>query len=183
MDCYAEITVLPDPEFDTQQLLNAVFAKLHRVLGQLAQGKVGISFPDQGKRLGARIRLHGSREGLSAVMESTWLKGMRDYCSVSGICQVPENVTFRTVRRVQRKSAANLRKRSVTKGWLTDEDAAEKIPDHPGRMLPHPFIQMRSLSNGNPVKVFIEHGPEQAAPVTGTFSSYGLSAKATVPWF
>mgnify|MGYP006181540093 FL=1 len=41
MDHYLDIRVLPDPEFGQVELLNALYAKLHRVLPSLTQGRVG----------------------------------------------------------------------------------------------------------------------------------------------
>jgi len=45
MDHYLEIRVLPDPEFSSEMLMAALFAKLHRVLGARGQGDIGVSFP------------------------------------------------------------------------------------------------------------------------------------------
>ena len=61
MDHYIDIRVQPDPEFTASQLLNALFAKLHRALGQVADGKIGISFPQVGKTLGECLRLDRKR--------------------------------------------------------------------------------------------------------------------------
>lgn len=44
MDHYLEIRVLPDPEFSSEMLMAALFAKLHRVLGARGQGDIGVSF-------------------------------------------------------------------------------------------------------------------------------------------
>ncbi len=38
MDHYLEIRVLPDPEFSSEMLMAALFAKLHRALGARGQG-------------------------------------------------------------------------------------------------------------------------------------------------
>ena len=46
-----------------------------------------------------------------------------------------------------------------------------------------PWINLRSLSNGQPFRLFIRHGDILAVPVGGEFSNYGLSSTATVPWF
>ncbi|MAQ99987.1 MAG: type I-F CRISPR-associated endoribonuclease Cas6/Csy4 [Oceanospirillaceae bacterium] len=183
MDKYIDITLMPDPEFETQQLMNALFSKLHRAIGEAAPGEIGVSFPKAGKRLGDQLRLHGTQESLAALMAMPWLQGMRDYCQVSDCKSVPDNVQYRTVRRIQAKSAHNKRKRSIRKGWLTEEEALERIPEEQQKVLKQPFIQMRSLSNGNPMRVYVEHGPVRDEPVTGEFNSYGLSAQATIPWF
>ncbi len=42
---------------------------------------------------------------------------------------------------------------------------------------------MKSLSSQQQFKLFIRHGDLLTEPVKGEFSSYGLSATATIPWF
>lgn len=183
MDHFIEITVLPDPEFKETTLMNAVYAKLHRVLGQQGSGEVGVSFPAVEKTLGAVLRLHGSQQKLAHIMEAGWLQGLRDYTRIAAIQPVPGHAQFRTVRRVQAKSVHNKRKRSITKGWLTEEQAAERIPDDQFRELKLPYAQIRSLSNGNVMRLYVEHGQLQPSPQPGQFNSYGLSPTATIPWF
>lgn len=190
MDHYLDIKLLPDPEFEEQVLLNALFSKFHRGMSQTVAGAVGVSFPAVGKRpdgqiwLGGCMRLHGSAKSLDKLMSAGWMKGMRDYTQVSDIQAVPANCQYRTVRRVQAKSAWNKRKRSIAKGWLTEEEAQAKIPDSQQKKLKHlPFIQIKSLSNGNPMRIYIEHGVLEDEPVTGVFNSYGLSATVAIPWF
>lgn len=184
MDHYLEITLLPDPEFEEQVLLNALFSKFHRGASQAVPGKLGVSFPRVGKRLGGQLRIHGGTRDLDTLMATPWLKGLGDYCQVSDIQPVPEHCQYRTVRRVQTKSAHNKRKRSVAKGWLTEEEAQAKIPDEQQKNLKHlPFLQIKSLSNGNTMRIYVNHGELQNEPVSGTFNSYGLSPTATIPWF
>ena len=186
MDHYVDIQVLHDPEFLETTLMNELFSKLHRALGKHGQGKIGVSFPDHGKTsktLGARIRLHGSKEVLEEFMQTQWITGMTDYCRVSAVRPVPPQTSFCTVRRVQVKSAYNKRKRSVAKGWLDESEAQKRIPDSQQRMLDLPYAQLRSLSNGSMMRVYIEHSKPVQQSVTGSFSAYGLSSTATVPWF
>ncbi len=183
MDHYIDITVLPDPEFKATVLMNALYAKCHRVLGQVAEGSVGVSFPLHKKTLGEILRLHGSQEQLKAVMSSNWLKGLRDYTSVSAVQAIPATVEYRTVARMSCKSPENKRKRSVKKGWLTPEEAKNLIKDDEDFMLELPFAQLTSLSNKNIYKIFIRHGNLTTTPVAGLYNAYGLSKTATVPWF
>ncbi len=180
---YLDIRLLPDPEFETQDLLNALFAKFHRAMNQTVAGQIGVSFPEVEKRLGAVLRLHGSEAALTLLMGDNWLKGMKDYCQISPIAPIPEQIQYRTVRRVQIKSVHNKRKRSIAKGWLTPEQALESIPDSQQKPISLPYIEMKSLSNLNRMRVYIEHGELQNQPSDGTFNSYGLSATATIPWF
>ena len=183
MDHYVDIHVLPDPEFLETTLMNELFSKLHRALGQHGQGKIGVSFPDHGKTLGAQVRLHGNRETLEEFMQTRWIMGMMDYCRVSAVRPVPPQTSFCTVRRVQAKSSYNKRKRSVAKGWLDESEAQKHIPDSQQRRLDLPYAQLRSLSNGNMMRVYIEHSKPVRQSVAGSFSAYGLSSTATVPWF
>ena len=183
MTHYIEIIVLPDPEFKESVLMNALYSKLHRAIGQIALGKVGLSFPNHQKTLGDKIRLHGSSATLEPFTTNEWLKGLRDYTQVTATKPIPENTQHRTVQRVQVKSAHNKRKRSVAKGWLTEEQAFEEIPDGTQKRLTLPFAQLRSLSNDNSMRIYIKHGELTNQPKAGEFSSYGLSAIATIPWF
>ena len=183
MEYYLDIHLLPDPEFNEQDLLNALFAKFHRAMNNVAQGQVAVSFPKVAKRLGDTLRLHGSKNALDVLMAENWLQGMKDYCLCSVITATPAVCQYRTVRRVQAKSAYNKRKRSVIKGWLTAEEAEKRIPDSQQRKLNLPYLEMKSLSNGNRMRGYVEHGHLQAQPQQGTLNSYGLSNKATIPWF
>ena len=183
MDYYLDITLLPDPEFEEQMLLNALFSKFHRGMSQTVPGEVGISFPDMDRRLGSRMRLHGTAAALDKLMSSGWMKGLGDYTRVTDIQPVPAACQYRIVKRVQAKSAWNKRKRSIAKGWLSEAEAESRIPDTQQKQLKQPFVQIKSLSNGNSMRVYIEHGPLQASPVMGSFNSYGLSSTAMVPWF
>ncbi|MDA5483387.1 type I-F CRISPR-associated endoribonuclease Cas6/Csy4 [Yersinia intermedia] len=94
-----------------------------------------------------------------------------------------EAVQYRTVRRVQAKSAHNKRQRSIAKGWLTEQQAFEQIPDTQQKSLRLSFIQLRSLSNGNTMRIYIQHGELQEQAQLGSFSAYGLSNSTTIPWF
>ncbi|HUH57875.1 MAG TPA: type I-F CRISPR-associated endoribonuclease Cas6/Csy4, partial [Pseudomonadales bacterium] len=38
MEYYLDIHLLPDPEFSEQELMNALFAKFHRAMNNVAQG-------------------------------------------------------------------------------------------------------------------------------------------------
>lgn len=183
MDHYLDIKVLPDPELSENFLINSLFAKLHRILGQQADGKIGISLPRHDKTPGPVIRLHGTAQDIEKLMQTDWLGGMKAYCQQSDLLPVPGTARYRTVRRVQAKSAYNKRKRSVNKGWLTPEQAEACIPDTQQKTLRLPFMRIKSLSNGNPMRVYIEHGALSDTPVNGVFNAYGLSKEATIPWF
>lgn len=183
MDHYLDIRVLPDPEFGQVELLNALYAKLHRVLPSLTQGRVGVSFPNHRRTLGECLRLHGTLAELLNLTEVNWLQGMRDYIQIGEPEPIPQGASFRVVRRVQAKSAHNKRRRSVAKGWLSEEEAQVRIPDDQQKAISLPYAEMHSLSTQSRMRLYIEHGPLLDKAVTGTFNAYGLSATTTIPWF
>ncbi|MFT3760536.1 type I-F CRISPR-associated endoribonuclease Cas6/Csy4 [Thauera sp.] len=187
MDHYLDLTLLPDPEFPAPQLMSALFAKLHRGLHDLRRNDVGISFPDVEKTrsgLGARLRLHGTAEALKQLMALNWLTGMRDHLKVGATTPIPPQARHRCVSRVQVNSnPERLRRRLIKRHNLDAVAAQAQIPDNAVRHSPLPFINLRSNSSGEHFRLFIRHGPLQDAAQPGTFSAYGLSATATVPWF
>lgn len=184
MDSYQDIRVLPDPEFQEPMLMAALFAKLHRALGERGKGDIGVSFPHHDKMPGGTIRLHGTHDALTALEAMRWRAGLNDYCAASALALVPTDCGWRTVERVQVKSnAARLMRRSVRKGWLTEEEVEQRIQEMKNHTTDFPFLQLKSLSTGQTFRLFIRHGEIQPERRSGTFSSYGLSATATVPWF
>lgn len=184
MDHYLEIRVLPDPEFSEEMLMAALFARLHRALGARGQGDIGVSFPLFNTKPGALLRLHGKKEALTALEMRPWRKGLNDYCRCSSIDAIPEAVCWRTVSRVQVKSnPSRLIRRSLNKGWITEEEASQRLLQMHEQHTDLPFLNIKSLSNAQPFRLFIRHGELQPQPVSGEFSSYGLSAQATIPWF
>lgn len=131
MDFYLDIHLEPDLEISAPALLNNLFAKFHRAMAQRCNGEIGVSFPAYHRYgLGDILRLHGSESALNTLMATLWLKGLRDYTSVKDIRAVPHKIKgYQTVYRVQQKSVDNKRKRSVRKGWLTEEEALQQISE------------------------------------------------------
>ncbi|MDW6005268.1 type I-F CRISPR-associated endoribonuclease Cas6/Csy4 [Vibrio mangrovi] len=184
MDYYLDIQVEPDPEMSAPVLINHLFAKFHRVMMQICPNQIGVSFPHYGKTLGSVLRLHGTQTELETLMAENWLKGLRDYTCVSPIQAVPDCIHgYCTFSRIQQKSPHNMRKRSIAKGWLTPEEALTKIPDSQQKCLALPYLQLQSLSNKQVMRIFVQRGELNQKPVSGSFSSYGLSRSTTVPWF
>ncbi len=184
MDHYIEIIVLPDPEFSANTLMSAAFSKLHRALFDVGRGEVGVSFPHHGKTLGDCLRLHGTGEALTRLIDEPWLKGLRDYTSVAGIQRAPEGNSHCVVERVQVKSNEDrLLRRSVRNGRLTEEEAVQRIGSAKDKRTKLPYLQLTSLSNGSRYPLFIRHGPVQESAVAGSFNHFGLSKSATVPYF
>ena len=186
MDHYLDIQARPDPEFPVNTLLGALVSKLHRALVGLEADDIGLSLPEHEAEppLGKTLRLHGSAARLGALMETQWLRGMRDHLEIGEIQPVPEGAAHRIVRRRQFKTNADrLRRRRMKRHNESYEEAAGHIPDSVERKVKTPYVTVRSQSSGQAFSLFIEHGECQEAPVTGTFSTYGLSKGATIPWF
>jgi len=184
MKYYQDIIILSDPEIADEVLMAALFAQLHLKLNKAGEGRIGVSFPAVGLTPGNRLRLHGTEEDLTTLAATHWYDSLKEYIFCKSIRPVPEGCRYRTVRRVQYKSSAErLRRRSVRKGWLTAEEAQEKISESNEKRGKLPFLPMKSRSNGHSWLLFLQHGPLKEKPTEGTFSSYGLSAETTVPWF
>ncbi len=183
MDSYLDIHVLPDPEFSEEMLMAALFAKLHRALAA-RQGDIGVSFPQHAQKPGPLLRLHGTQLALSELEASRWRAGLGDYCRTGDIAPVPASCQWRTVSRVQVKSSPQrLLRRSVSKGWISEEQAVERLAKTAPQCCTLPYLNLKSLSSGQRFRLFICHGELVSEAVAGRFSSYGLSAQATVPWF
>jgi len=186
VDHYLDFRLLPDPEFPSTQLMNALFSKLHRCLVRLGNGDIAVSFPESQSRpasLGPVLRLHSSSVGFERLQSQAWLNGMRDHVRIGEVKEVPPVVEYRRVRRVQSKSNPDrIRRRQMKRHGWTEEEALEKIPDSSARRLALPFLQLDSRSSGRRFLLFLEHAAALEM-VPGTFNAYGLSVSGTVPWF
>ena len=187
MDHYVDIDVRSDPEFAAYQLMNALYAKLHRALVAQACTSIGVSFPKADGHelhLGRRLRLHGSLAALSALQAGGWLKGMHDHVVLTPVMPAPTANGHLAVRRVQVKSnPERMRRRLMRRQGIAEEEARLKIPDNSAVRLRLPCVALRSTSTGQPFNLYIDHGQALPAAVSGTFNTYGLSQSATVPMF
>lgn len=187
MNHFLEIRLLPDPEFPPTVLMNALFAKLHRRLVELGSNDVGVSFPEASNQpigLGARLRLHSGASNLELLMGMNWLTGMQDHICINGPERVPEQARYRVVRRIQAKSSPErLRRRLMKRHDLDEEAARQAIPDNAAERLELPFLTLKSRSTAQSFRLFVDQRPVVSKPVGGSFSYYGFSPNATVPWF
>jgi len=186
MNRYIEFRLLPDPENAVTQIMNVLYGKLHLALAELGTGDVGVSFPDieSTRNLGMRLRLHGTADALGRLMRINWTSGMKDYVTQSPVTPVPADATFRSLYRVQAKSnPERLRRRLMKRHGMDAEMAAVQIPDSAVEMLKLPYLQIKSLSSGEPFRLFVQIGPVEQEAQSGVFNAYGLSREATVPWF
>jgi CRISPR-associated endonuclease Csy4 len=187
MDRYLELKLRPDPEFPPTLLMSALLAKLHRALHDLRRDDIGISFPGSGQNartLGTHLRVHGNARALSALLALDWLVGMRDHVETSEPLAVPADVKHRTVSRVQVDSnPERARRRLIKRHGISEAQARERIPDCARKRCDLPFATLRSNGSREVFRLFVRQGDLLDQAQTGTFSGYGLSGTATVPWF
>lgn len=184
---YVDITVVTNPETGVPQLLGTLCDRLHIALVQQRLENLGISFPGYGmvpRTLGATLRLHGSHDTLRQLLQTDWLKGMRDHVRMTDTAEAPPSAPHRTVQRKQFKTSADrLRRRRMRRKGETAEQAAQAIPSTMERRPDLPYVHLRSRSTGQPFCLFIALGPLADTATPGNFNSYGLGGTATIPWF
>ncbi|MDR5898957.1 type I-F CRISPR-associated endoribonuclease Cas6/Csy4 [Halomonas vilamensis] len=189
MDHYIDIRLRPDPDFAPAILMGALYNKLHRALFDLQAADVGVSFPDhkhglRARTLGDHLRLHGTQARLQQLMNAVWLTGMRDHAQVSEVLAVPAGAQHINAARKQFNTGSPSRaKRYAKRHDISEEEAQQIYAKLAERRIELPFVQINSRSTQQRFSLFIEHCKPQEKPVAGTFSHYGLSPNATVPWF
>ena len=196
MKYYIEVTLIPDLENNIYFLWEKIYPQLHL---QLVKGKnkaenseIGVSFPEHNPRfLGKKIRLFSQEESqLEAFSINECLAKFNDYVHIKSIQAVPEEIThYANFYRVQVKSnVERLMRRSIKNGKCTQEEAASKFDGLTNKETNLPYIQLKSNSNGEPFKLFIDCYKQpskktQQSKQKQDFNCYGLSKTATVPIF
>lgn len=193
MNHYLDIRLLPDADFAAPVLLNALYAKLHRVLAAQQHTGIGISFPgydaapegEGGQRLrptlGLTLRLHGSPAALDGLLAGRWLSGFADHAMTGDIRPVPAGAgRIRVIRRQAKSNPAKERERLMRRKGVSAAEAQRLIPDSKAKRLDLPFITLDSGSTGQRFLLFIEQ-QSAAQAVSGEFNTYGLSQTATLP--
>jgi len=185
MDAFSDLSLRPDPEFPEPQLMNALYAKLHRALAANHSDAIAVCFPRfAGFKLGGVLRLIGPSAALEKLMGGAWLQGMRDHLQISAVQALPTQLQHRKWQRIQCKSSPErVRRRQMKRHGISEAQARERVPDSAAEMLKAPFLQIASSSTGQRFRLFLKVGALQAQPETGSFNAYGLSQTATVPWF
>lgn len=184
MDHYIDIRLLANAGIGFNELMGALFQKVHAWIARNAAGRIAVSFPDMKKTPGSCLRVHAGHGDLSAFSAAPWGKTLHLWIDQSPVIPVPGNSKHCVVRRVQSKSAHNRRQRSIRHNWLTPEEAAARIPDSATKPLDLPYLYLPSGSTGQRVRFFIQQRTELSEATAGEFTTYGMSkAGATVPWF
>jgi len=183
MNSYIDITFNPDSEMPLNWLVNAVYTKFHKALYDRNFTKIGISFPEYRVTLGNVLRLHGSEFNLAALQQQNWLGGMSGYCDVSLVLPVPRGVKYRTISRKQANMSQSKLNRLIKRGSICEGDVSGYKVKMFSQGLDHPYVELISGSNGHSHRRYLHFGGLQDTPEIGEFDQFGLSKKATVPWF
>jgi CRISPR-associated endonuclease Csy4 len=213
MRCYLEITLLPNPEVNIHFLWSKVYQQLHLGLveTQDAQKRVpiGISFPEYvvGEKysvLGGKCRLFAQDEATLIRFDvNKWLARLSDYVHCTSIRPVPDKVSGYAIyqRQQPKTNPARLARRYAKRHDMDFETALHdtinlagkatpnttyqqtfRYCDMPSKAISTPFIRLKSLSSGQDFCLWLKKSTA-SEPVVADFSSYGLSASATVPEF
>ena len=194
MKYYIEIKLFADTEITLGFIWKKLYAQIHLALVEVRDEKnlvsVGLSFPQYKLSefpLGDKLRLFAkSKEELEALDLNRWLARLLDYVEVSQIKEVPSHVNeFVSFGRKQFKTnIQTLARRQAKRKGISYEEALKNYADfdedkHKTKL---PYVNIKSLSTGRELKVFIKKSEKQE-PKEGLFSTYGLSNESTVPCF
>lgn len=212
MRCYQEITLLPNPEIGLGFIWSKIYQQLHlgfvETQAPEARGAIGVGFPKYWRNetkfgLGDKCRLFAAAEAaLERFAAPQRLSRFSDYVHCTGIRPVPDNVPGYAIYRRERPKTnpERLARRYAKRHGLDLETALTttvelqtptgdagypttfRYADMEAPSVALPFIRLQSLSGGQTFCLWIAK-TGVAAPVTGSFSTYGLSSSATVPEF
>jgi CRISPR-associated endonuclease Csy4 len=164
-------------------LLNQVYTAFHKRLYNLKSDNIAASFPEYRLKLGRLFRIHGSKEALEKLQSKEWLGKYTEFCKVSAIESTPEKVQHRTVSRVQQNMTEAKLRRLIKRGSIPEEDIKKYRIKMLQGGLENPYVELRSMSNGQMHRRFIEFGELQDSKTKGKFDLFGLSKISTIPWF
>lgn len=183
MDHFIDIKIKPDAEMRENVLLNDIYTEFHKALFTLKSTDIGISFPRYKVMLGDVIRIHGTEAKLSQLQSSDWLGGLKGYCDVSFIQDIPGQVAYRSISRKQSNMTEAKLRRLIKRGSISQEE----IKGYKAKMfqqgLENPYLELDSSSNGHKHRRYIQFGELNEQATKGEFDYFGLSKTATVPWF
>lgn len=199
MEYFQEITLIDQAEISPYFIWSKLYSQLHLALVELKdsenQVEIGVSFPqyvfeqEKSKKLkvnlGKRIRLFsGTEEALKALSIQKWLDRLTDYVHITSIREVPqEKITgYACFQRKQVKTNAERLARHRVKRGDIDFDEALRRYQNVITSTDLPYVQMKSLTSDKSFKLFIEKKIVEKSSLQ-KFSTYGLSAAASVPEF
>lgn len=192
MKYFIGIALLPNLEIPLHFLWEKTFQQLHIALAdnKKADGTsaIGVAFPEYDEAefsLGTKLRLFAeSANDLEQFDCEIWLSRLSDYVSVGEITSVPDHVEgYACFKHVKVKgSKEKLARRRAKRNGESYEEALRHFGDYQQERSRLPFIHMRSETNGQRFRLFIEKQGKSESISEG-FSCYGLSDRSTVPMF
>lgn len=194
MRFYQEITLIPNSDVNCHFLWSKVYQQLHLGLAEMqnGQGKVpiGTSFPEYviGEKhsvLGGKCRLFVQDEAILKQFDADkWLDRLSDYVHWTRIREVPNTVKgYAIYQRLQPKTnPERLARRYASRHTVDYSDALQRYSNMAPVSVAAPFIRLKSLSSERTFCLWIEK-KTTSEPCVEHFSTYGLSAKSTVPEF
>lgn len=213
MKHYIELTLIANTDVNAFNLWSKLYQQLHLGFVEIQDAQervpIGISFPEYvvGEKysvLGGKCRLFAHDEAtLTRFDVNKWLARLSDYMHCTSIRPVPDKISGYAIyqRQQPKTSPARLARRYAKRHNMDFETAlhdtinlADKATpnttyqqtfrycDMPSKAISTPFIRLKSLSSGQDFCLWIKKSAA-SEPVVANFSSYGLSASATVPEF
>ncbi len=196
MKYFFELTFISNNEFSFYQLWSKVYAQLHLAFVETKDEdnkiNLGISFPEYQFNnekgigfLGSKLRVFAnSEEELQKLDIRRWLERLNDYVHISSIKEVPvHKITGYAIfsRKQVKTNADRLARHRVKRGDISYEEAKSRY-QNVITTTDLPFIQLKSLTSTQPFKLFIEKRVSEKL-TEDKFSTYGLSARSSVPEF
>ena len=210
MKYYLDITLLPDAEINLGFLWQKVYTQCHLALVEQKSADnhsaVAIAFPGyktvkkvpaeidafqpNNFPLGNKLRLLAeSAEQLEQLEINNWLKRLSDYCHITSVKSVPDDINeYASFTRKQfNTSVERLARRRAKRKNESYEQAMAYYQNFQPPKSSLPYVNCKSLSGNRPFKLLIEKQVVNE-PNSGLFNCYGLSQKqgdttATVPCF
>ena len=162
--------------------LSKVYSKVHERLADLKSTTLGISFPRYSVTLGDTIRLHGGEEELRRFKEASPLLD-EELCRISDIKNIPAKCQYRRVSRKQSNMSKAKLRRLQKRGTIGED----KLKAYKIKMLQQglddPYVDLISKTNKQRYRRYFKFGPLTDTATEGKFDTFGLSKKASVPWF
>ncbi|TBR37538.1 type I-F CRISPR-associated endoribonuclease Cas6/Csy4 [Marinomonas agarivorans] len=183
MNYYIDIEIQPDNEMRENVLLNKVYTKFHKALCELKATDIGVSFPKHKILLGRVLRIHSSSNSLEKLQAKNWLGGLAGYCKVSAIKPVPEQIQHRIVSRKQTTMSQSKLNRLIKRQTIPEENVKIYKANMFAKGLDNAYLELTSASNGHTYRRYIQFSEMLPKAVEGTFDAFGLSRKASIPWF
>lgn len=199
MNFYQEITLIPDAEISPYFLWSKVYTQLHIALADIKNKHgidgIGVCFPNyryeekNGKTfatLGTKLRIFAkTADELEKLALPVWFARLIDYVHLTSVKEVPNKATeYVVVRRYRGKSLERKAKDYAKyKGIGYDEAMTYCQKNKAMSEMPYPYVQMKSLHNGNDYHLSILQEPAEQ-PKLGSFNAYGMnniSNHVTVP--